>query len=57
MKRYFLHFNLFDLLYFTVCVLGIVVFYPNLLAMVGIAVLILFELAVRLFFHQLVDRS
>ena len=57
MKRYFTHFNVFDLLYLAVCVLGIIVFYPNLWAMVGIAALILFELAVRLFLHQPTDRS
>lgn len=57
MKRYFTHFNVFDLLYLAVCVLGIIVFYPNLWAMVGIAALILFELVVRLFLHQPADRS
>lgn len=57
MKRYFSHFNLFDLVFLVICVIGIIVFYPNLWAMVGIPALILFELVVRLFLHQPADRS
>ncbi|TCQ74753.1 hypothetical protein EDF68_11441 [Ochrobactrum sp. BH3] len=57
MKRYFSHFTLFDLLYLVACVIGIVVFYPSLWAMVGIAALILLEIILKLFFFQPADHS
>jgi hypothetical protein len=57
MQRYFSQFNLSDLVFPEICVIGIVVFYPSVGAMIGIVALILFEIVFKVFFHEPADRS
>jgi len=56
MKRYFSHFNPLDLVFLGICVIGIIVFYPSVWAMIGIVALILFEIVFKVFFHEPANR-
>ena len=57
MKRYFSHFNAFDLVFLTACVIAITVFYPNFWIMVGIAILIFVEMVLKVFIYEPADCS